>query len=263
MFPTPKQWASGRLGTSNLPVNSHLAVRVRDTLRIMGVRNTDREIRRWSTKCFHSITLFIQACHKQNLNSCWGCKQKAAYLDLLHQIYYSTSTLDAYWNLFKKVGHLIGASMTTQGEIDFVLVKEDAKELKDDRLSVSKALLRQLITEAVSVLDVYNCTLAKALFICPWNFSMCISDFSVTKATSLFAPRTHNIHKATVRSTDNGVSIQFMSDKTTHYSKAIKHRKVMWQNLPSGSKAIINRYIASRPEGAQYFFCQNDGRPLT
>ena len=67
----------------------------------------------------------------------WADDQISAFLDLLHQKYYAV-TLDVQWNALKKVRYEIGKTATIQTELEFTLVKEDAREIKDNRLPVSK-----------------------------------------------------------------------------------------------------------------------------
>ena len=74
----------------------------------------------------------MQACAESNLEPRWDDGQISSFLDLLHKQYYSVLTLDSYWNAFIKIGHILGKKLTEKQKNDFDLVREVAKELKDN-----------------------------------------------------------------------------------------------------------------------------------
>ena len=248
---------------TNLPVNPALVGRVSEMLIHMGVADPQEEIRRWSEKMFHTIALFAQACASSGLNSSWGSAQTAAFLDLLHKNYYSVSTLDAYWKAFLKVGKILGKTVLAKEQNDFTLVREESKELQDNKLPVSSELLRQLLVGADAVLQEYNAALAKALFICAWAFSMRLSEYSLTKATGKARSHTHNLREGAICTSGHGLSAQFTLDKTSRFAWAIKHCTIRWTHLPNGSRIAVESYIAQRPAGTPFFFCHREGCPLT
>ena len=151
--------------TLSFPVNGNMASKVITTLTSMGVVNARIVVANWSDKRFYALANFAEACEDKNLTKTWGEDQINAFLDILHQKFYSASTLDSQWNSFKKVGHLLNKNPTPEQELEFGLVKQDARELGDDRLLVSKELLEQLCMGADSVLREYNSVLTKSVFI--------------------------------------------------------------------------------------------------
>ena len=72
----------------------------------------------------------------------------------------------------------------------------------------------------------------------------------------------YNLKSSCIRIANSGFSAAFKSDKTSTKGDPIKHCMVLWENLPSGAKSIIEDYDASRPDST-WFFCKNDGRALT
>ena len=259
----PATQSTHRPLVTNLPVNPALVSKVSEMLLSMGMVDPQEELCRWSEKMFHAIALFAQACATSGLQSLWGSAQTAAFLDLLHKNYYSVSTLDAYWKAFLKVGKILGKTVSAKEQNDFVLFREEAKELQDNKLPVSSELLQQLLVGTNAILQDYNASLAKALFICAWAFSMRLSEYSLTKASGRARSRTHNVHEGAICTSGHGLSIQFTSDKTSHFAWAIKHRTIRWAHLPNGSCTAIEKYITQCPAGAPFFFCHQEGCPLT
>ena len=138
----------------------------------------------------------------------------------------------------------------------------NAKELKDDRLPVSKHLLEQLCNAADLFLTSFTKVLAKSLFLCTWGFTMRISEYSKTTQKGAKGAVSHNVQSNSIRTSDIGLSIAFHSDKTFKFSHSIKHRTVTWGKLLTNARSVIEEYISLRPQGAHTFFCKFDGREL-
>ena len=112
------------------PVNNVLVKMVHEMLTSLGVKNPDDTTAKWSGHHFYALANFSQVCADVELPAKWADDQISAFLDLLHQKYYAAATLDAQWNALKKVGHEIGKTATIQQELEFTLVKEDARKNK-------------------------------------------------------------------------------------------------------------------------------------
>ena len=125
-----------------------------------------------------------------------------------------------------------------------MLVKDDAKEIRDNRLPVSKQLLAELVAGADKVLVGHNKLLAKTLFTTAWAFSMRISEFSLTKVASWKKIKSHNIWANSVRTSDVGLSVTFESDKTSKFSQGLKHRTVVCRKLPGFTRKLVKDYTA-------------------
>ena len=132
------------------PVPPDKAQGVMDTLKSMGIKNPGNLVFKWSEKRFHALMNFAEACEDNNLPKKWGNKQLDAFLDALHQKYYIASTLDSQWNTIKKVGYELNKEVCVEHELDFALVKADAKEITDSKLPVSRKLLLQLCQGAAT-----------------------------------------------------------------------------------------------------------------
>ena len=245
--------------TLSFAVNSSMAKKVIATLTSMGVVNARIEVAKWSDKRFYALANFTEACEDNNLKKAWGNDQINAFLDVLHQKFYSASTLDSQWNAFKKVGHLINKNPTPEQELEFGLVKQDARELGDDCLPVSKKLLEQLCKGADKVLLQYNSVLTKSVFISSWGFSMRISESSEMGQGN----KSHNVRSHCVRMSEIGLSIAFESDKTSKYGNLIKHHTISWDKLPNNAREVLETYKKLRPQNTKYFFCKIDRQPLT
>ena len=240
-----------------------LVTAVQQALSDMGVRNPAIKTAKWQSRKYHAISIFQEACQEKNLTIKWGDKQITAYIELLKLKHYAGSTLDATWKTFKSVGEWIGKEVTAKQQWLYDQVRAEAKEYQDNKLLVSLKLLVQLYNAADLFLVGYNRYLAKAVFLCVWNFAMRISEYS-EMAVSLKQPkRSHNIRTHCVRVSHIGLSIAFESDKTSNYSKTVKHRTTKWSKLPHFTRSVLEKFMELRPKGAENFFCKRDGRPLT
>ena len=75
-------------------------------------------------------------------------------------------------------------------------------------------------------------------------------------------PITHNLHAKAIRISARCLSCVFQSDKTSKFTRAIRHRQVPWSKLPLNSNEIVDAYIAARPP-AQTYLCKEDVQPLS
>ena len=242
-------------------MNKKLAEITISALGKLGIISPTSYVGTWSTKRFHAIANFIEACEDYKLPCEWGDDQISAFLDRLDDKYYSVSTLDSQWNAIQQIGLDLGHPMSQDMKLEYLYVKNNCKEIKDDKVPVSRECLNQLCTAADINFTGYNCLLMKTMFLLAWAFSMRICEFSETKAKQIILSRSHNLRADTVRISNVGVSAAFLSDKSAKFGKHVKHRTVTWDKLPPYAKATIEAYMKPRPD-ASTFFCRFDGQPL-
>ena len=72
----------------------------------------------------------------------------------------------------------------------------------------------------------------------------------------------HNLHRNAIIVSHEGLSIKFLTDKTTKENDPIKHRLIRWPALPWGAEKVMSNYDRSCPAGAHNFFCRKDGLEL-
>ena len=192
----------------------------------------------------------------------WEDPQIETFLGLLNMKKYARGSLDSYWNTVNKIAITLGKPISQKHKRMYDNIRINAKELKDDRLPVSAALLVQLCDSANLFFNDYTASLAKAIFTCAWSFSMRVSEYSGSKTSGRNVNTSHNIRKNSVRTSRVGLTITFESDKTTKFGKSIKHRTVIWSKIPVNAKDIVDYYTSLRPKDAAHFFCAKDGAPL-
>ena len=222
------------------------------------------EVKQFTSKIgirgYAAIANFKLACEMMGVPFVWGEEQVKAFLIYINFKYYSTSYLNRMWSCINKLGTWLDCPITDEQEADFELVLNGGKELKDNKVPVSRELLRQLCEAADSVFNDYNATLAKVLFLTAWGGYMRVSEYSRTSAKE---GNKHNIRSNAVLTSTAGISITFHSDKTSRGSNPMKHRFIAWKRLPKLAKQAFTDYKALRPKQAYNFFCREDGAELT
>ena len=138
---------------------------------------------------------------------------------------------------------------------DWVLV--NAKESRDDKVPISIRLLIELCDAAEKVLVGYNQVLAKVVLLSPWGAYMRVLEYSKTKSK-----QDHNLCHDSVQICDDGLCVEFLSNKTMKKSEPPHHRLITWSDLPEGSMETFLQYKQLRPKKAPYFFTRKDGRLL-
>ena len=250
---------------TSCPVNDVICDRVRAVLTNMCIADLSDFLAAWKhPHRYYAIINFADACDAYELPYVFAHVQICAFFEHLDELYYSVSNLSLKWQTLKQVGKALFINPMREQEAIFVHVKDNAAEIKDDKLPVSRRLRLELRTAADIVLVGYNALLAKALFTCAWAFSMRICEYSETKPKKEWGnddTPSHNLRASSIRLSNFGVSASFLSDKTAKYGKCIKHRSISWLKLPEGSREIIEAYKTVRPD-AEKFFCLIDGQPL-
>ena len=77
------------------------------------------------------------------------------------------------------------------------------KPVQDNKVPVSRRLLKELIHAADQVLERYDATLAKAMFITAWGGFMRISEYTKVRSGS----RDHNLATSSINITNDGLGI--------------------------------------------------------
>ena len=228
------------------------------TLIALGIKAPHKVVHSNSAKKLQALVNFNLACHYGHLPLQFGFKQVGAFLEMLEQLNYTAETLKLQWAFFRSVIKLSQFQITDRMKNGFDFVLANCKPINDDKMPVSRKLLKQLLKAADKIFQPYNAVLAKAMFLVAWGACMRICEYSFTRA---HLPD-HNVRRGAILPGKRGLSVEFFSDKVTKLNAAVKHRFVKWKFLPEGAKSIIEQYIKVRPASSKYFFCTNDGRPL-
>ena len=234
-------------------------------LRSLNELNLDEDdIRRFTkgmgAKGYSALANFHVACEHFNLPVAWGPKQVKAFLIFVNYKYYAASYVAHMWNTIRNLGKLLLQPVTSEQEADFELVFQQAKEIKDNKVPVSKKLLAQLCSAADVVFEEYNAALAKAVFLAAWGGYMRVSEYSRTSDKD---GNKHNLKADALITSPAGLSITFRSDKTSKSADPYKHRFVAWKRLPEGARIAFKEYDRVRPKKAINYFCREDGVELT
>ena len=239
------------------------AMQVCTILSELGVPSVVGYVADWAPSRFHAMLNFIAACIEFDLPFQLGDQQLSAFLDQLDICYYSASTLDSSWGTIKKVAADLQIKIAPKHHAHFKAVKADCKEVKDNRLPISRQLLVELCAAADKIFVGYLACLARVMFVCAWAFAMRIGEYSDVrvwcKPTQKF-DLGHNVRWQAIRLSDIGITCKFISDKTARSGDPIKHRTVPWSKLPPFARSVVEAYNIMR-EGDR-FFCLEDGRPL-
>ena len=217
----------------------------------------------WPRAKFRAMENYISACIEFNLPFAMGDDQISAYLDKLDEAFYAASTLEGHWGTLKRVCHAIGFKVVHKHEVHYKAVKADCREVKDNKLPVSRELLIQLCEAALVVFTGYTACLARAIFISAWAFSMRICEYcnvQVWKKPKDKFEENHNLRYSAIKVTKRGLTARFLSDKTSKAGDPIKRRSVFWKKLPDFAKPVMLAYRILR-KGTN-FFSKEDGTAL-
>ena len=139
-----------------------------------------------------------------------------------------------------------------------IMWKKTAAKCKDSKLLVTRTLLLKLVAAADLVLCDYNALLAQTIFLCAWAFSMTVYEFTTPRSWAII-PKDHNLWSNSICTSDVRLSSAFVSDKTSKFARAKKHRLVKCKKkIPSGTRQIVELY--KQYHNPDYnFFCKLDG----
>ena len=162
--------------------------------------------------------------------------------------YFTHAMIKQHWKnlheICRAAGHELSASH--RGQMDWVTAR--CKLVQDNKVPVSHHLLKELIHAADQVLEKYDATLAKAMFVTAWGGFMWISEY--TKVRSL--ARDHNLATSSINITDDSLGISFISDKTSQALTYLQHRRVRWSFLPTGARLIMEDYKEIHPQAFHF-----------
>ena len=196
-------------------------------------------------KGFRALVNFNLGCQYANLPIKWGDKQMKAFLVYVHIKFYTTSYLQRQWSILLKMASYLDSPISDSNKRDFSTVLSFAKDIKDNKVLVLVELLIQLCSAADKLFSGYTVKLAKAIFITAWAAYLRISEYSRTKEGNQ-----HNLRRNAIITSVDGLSIKFLTDKTTKESDPIKHRLIHWWALPRGSeelRKIMNAVVQLEP----------------
>ena len=156
------------------------------SLKVMGLDDEDIHsfTARMGAKGYSALANFHVACEHFNLPLAWGPRQVTAFLIFVNYKYYTASYVARMWGSIKSLGKLLLQPITSEQEADFELVFQQANEIKDNKVPVSKKLLAQLCVAADEVFAEYNAALAKAMFLTAWG-AICESASILERQTRM------------------------------------------------------------------------------
>ena len=210
----------------------------------------------WSRAKLCAIENFFSACIEFNHPFPLGDEQISAFLNKLDEAFYSVSTLEAHWGTLKKVCHTLKFPILQKHDVHYKAVKVDCREVKDNKLLVSRELLVQLCDAALEVFVGYTACLTRAIFICAWAFSMHIYDYcnvQVWKKPTDKFEENHNLFYSAIKIMRKGLTACFVSDKTSKAGDPIKRRLVFWKKLPEFVRSTMWSYS---------ILCKGSNQPL-
>ena len=224
---------------------------------IIGVKRSDIK---FDGGCLSTVVgHLVFACDEMDVPLGAGPDQVAAFINFMNTRLYSINTMEKYWKVLGSVFQAAGYYFSEADWDDFNTLKLNCEAPADNKVPVSRELLRQIVFFAPpQILDGYNLKLVRCMWLAAWAFGLRVSEY--TRPTR--PGQNHNIWADSVFITDDALSIRFRSDKTTRSVFAIKHRSIKWSRLPEGSKQIFEEYLAARPKAARTFFCHEDGTEL-
>ena len=131
----------------------------------------------------------------------------------------------------------------------------------DKKLPVSHLLLNQQISALELFFTGYKLILAKAVMVTAWAAQLRVSEYSSPLVADIRAGEDHNLQRDHVLVQPDGLTVIFMSDKT---SLQRKERFIAWDNLPiTHCKEILYNYNSIHNTSSPVFFCHEDGTNIT
>ena len=159
--------------------------------------------------------------------------------------------------------HELKFTILQKHDVHYKAVKADCREVKDNKLPVSRELLVLLCEAALVVFTGYSACLARAIFISAWAFSMWICEYcniQVWKKLTDNFEENHNLRYSAIKVTKRGLTAHFLSDKSSKAGDPIKRRSVFWKKLPDFVKPVMLAYKILRR--GMNFFSKEDGTAL-
>ena len=142
----------------------------------VGIKNPKSYTAMWGQKKFGAFKNFQAMCTLDGVEEGFTPDTIRAYLNYLHEKFYSAGYLSAQWNLFKKIADDCGQPIDKEFWSKFKSVLAHCKEKIDNKVPVPPLLIEQLCQAANKVLTGYNRALAKVLFTTAWALAMRVSE---------------------------------------------------------------------------------------
>ena len=143
-----------------------------------------------------------------------------------------------------------------EAEFDMVLAR--CKPPVDNKMPMSKTLLKKLCTAADQVFQEYDATLMKAMLLMAYGGFMRISEYTAAEKEA----KDYNIAADCVDITDDGIGLKFKADKTMDIFSCPRHHLATWDFLPEGACKTMKHYIKLRPKAVK-FFVRFDGQEVS
>ena len=162
----------GTAATKTSPVVGKTEVMRRvslQTLIALGIKAPHKIVHFNLAKKLQALVNFNLACHYGHLPLQFGFKQVRAFLEMLEQLNYMAETLKLQWAFFRSVIKLSQFKINERMENGFDFVLANCKPINNDKMPVSKELLKQLLKAADKIFQPYNAVLVKTMFLVAWG----------------------------------------------------------------------------------------------
>ena len=125
---------------SSVPTKGTMKFYVMQMLSDIGLNEVD--IKKFSSrlgpKGFSALANYKIACGHMELPTAWGDAQIRAYHIYTNFKYYKAQYLTRMWNVIKELGEFLLCPVSEGQEVDFELVNMQAREMKDNKVPVSR-----------------------------------------------------------------------------------------------------------------------------
>ena len=210
-----------------------------------------------------ALQLFQQACQNQSLMLALKDPQLHVYLITLYNMNFTAATISNRWHPIYDI--IIYNNTEPSDEIlnlyDFI--REQARPRQDKKLPVSHKLLnKQIQALDAFITPGYENTLEKATLATAWAAQLRVSEYTSKLMAHIQAGEDdHNLSSNGVLVQDNGITLIFVSDKTSHHSK---ERFITWDSVPIDKfKELLQEYNKTRMKNSPVYFCHENGTNLT
>ena len=174
---------------------------------------------------------------------------------------YTSTTIASRWHPIYDILQFNNIPISEEIITLYHFIKEQARPRVDKKLPVSHVLLNQQISALDLFFTGYKLILAKAVMVTAWAAQLRVSEYSSPLVADVRAGEDHNLQRDHVLVQPDGLTVIFMSDKTSLHRK---ERFIAWDNLPiTNCKEILAKYNSVRNMSSPVFFCHEDGTNIT
>ena len=167
-----------------------------------------------------TLEYYAVACREAEIPLNWGHLQLHTFLAKIDKLYYSASQIKMMWKLIRDMSKKLKFVITQEDIMMYNFVLAQCKPTKDDKLPVTRELLKELCYVALRVLQAYDAKMAWAIFLCAFGGFMRCSEYTAARPRH----QSHNIHDDAIHITDDGIGIAFWSDKCSYLDPSPKDR---------------------------------------